>query len=402
MSATTTPTGCYEQRIWTPDPGAYGGRRARKGGPYEVFIPAEVARAEFGFSAETATSISEASSELARLNAAPPRLVSLEALARNILRSEGVASSRIEGLAISHQRLARAHYSNRPGGDRRAAEVLGNVEALRAAIELGAKANPLRIEDVCEIHRTLLRFLGDETVAGVVRNSQSWIGGNDYNPIGAAYVPPPPEVVVPLLEDLVALIQRDDLPPIAQAAIAHAQFETIHPFADGNGRVGRALVYTVLRRRGDMLRFIPPISLVLARRTDVYIAGLVAYRDGDVDGWCANFADATTTASLEAERLASLIEQREAEWIDRLGHPRSDAASLQIIRALPAHPVLDVKAAQQITGKSHVAVGKALAQLEDKDILKRLNENKWGRLWECQELLDLVTDFEEALATPAR
>lgn len=133
----------------------------------------------------------------------------------------------------------------------------------------------------------------------------------------------------------------------------------------------------MLRRRGDGLRFIPPVSLVLARRTDAYIEGLVGYRR--VDEWCARF---------------------ESEWIERLGHPRSDAASLQIIRALPAQPVLDVKAGQALTGKSHVAVGNAVARLEEAGILTRLNEKRWGRLWECQELLELVSRFEESLLTP--
>jgi hypothetical protein len=132
-----------------------------------------------------------------------------------------------------------------------------------------------------------------------------------------------------------------------------------------------------------------------------YIDGLVAYRDGDVDGWSASFADATTRAAQRAERLAEAIEAREAEWIERLGNPRADASVREIIRSLPATPVLDVRAAQQLTGKSHVATGKALTALEDAGILRRLNERKWARLWECEELLDLVTDFEEALATPA-
>ncbi|MEJ7715478.1 MAG: Fic family protein [Thermoleophilaceae bacterium] len=100
--------------------------------------------------------------------------------------------------------------------------------------------------------------------------SRNWIGGNDYNPVGADYVPPPPEFVPELLEDLSSFIARDVLAPVAQAAIAHAQFENIHPFADGNGRTGRALVYTVLRRRGETDAFIPPMSLVLASQPKGY------------------------------------------------------------------------------------------------------------------------------------
>jgi Fic family protein len=401
--AAITPLGHYERHIWQPDPGAYGGRKAKRGGPYEVFIPEGIADRRFTFSDDTVAAIADAIKELGRLNGTPPRLASLEALARNLLRAEGVASSRIEGLTMSHQRLARAVYADTdsPGGDKRAADVVGNVRALEQAIALGAAASPLRVQDICDIHRTLLRFTFDQKVAGTIRTKENWIGGSDYNPLTAAYVPPPHELVAQLLTDLCGFIERDDVAPIAQAAIAHAQFETIHPFADGNGRVGRALIYTVLRRGGEATRFIPPISLVLGQHKDTYIQGLEAFRGGAIDDWCAQFAGATTRAAYQAELLADAIEALEADWIARLGSPRSDAASRQLISALPAHPVLDVKAAQQITGKSHVAVGKALAQLEQEGILSRLSERKWGRVWECAALFDLVTDFEQAITTPA-
>jgi Fic family protein len=155
--------------------------------------------------------------------------------------------------------------------------------------------------------------------------------------------------LAPLLTDLCRFIAREDVAPIAQAAIAHAQFETIHPFADGNGRVARALIYTVLRRGGEATWFIPPISVVLGQRKDAYNEGLEAFGAGRVDDWCAQFAGATTRAVHEGERLAGDIEALEADWIERLGRPRSDAASRHLVSALPAHPVLDVKAAQQIT-----------------------------------------------------
>jgi Fic family protein len=390
--------GRWETRQWPANPGAPGGRRARRGGSYDAFVPPPIAERGFAFADDTVATIVEASRALGRLAQDPPKLASFEAVARNLLRSEGVASSRIEGLQISHQRLARAVYAEgRPGGDPHAAEVVGNVEALEQAIALGAGAEPFTVEDVQAIHHTLLRRSFDVKIAGVIRTTQNWIGGNDYNPLDARFVPPPPELVPALLEDLCAFMARDDLPAVAQAAIAHAQFETIHPFADGNGRVGRALISTVLRRTGEWAGFAPPISLVFGRRKQTYIAGLENYRDGGLDAWCTLFAGATTQAAVDAERLAAEVEALETEWIERLGHPRADAASRQIVAALPAHPVIDVKAAQEITGKSHVAVGKALVALERAGIVAPLAERRWGRVWECGELLDLVTEFEASL-----
>jgi Fic family protein len=395
------PLGHTEKRLWPADPGAYGGRKARRPGAYEVFIPDEISGRDFPLDGDAVAAVSEATRALQHLEASPPRIATLGALAQNLLRSESVASSRIEGVHLSHKRLARAAYQAARGQrDPRAAEVLGNVEAMKHAIEIGTAGKPLTTSDIEDTHRTLLRFTEDTDIAGIVRESQNWIGGNDYNPIGAAYVPPPPEYVRPLLDDLCAFATRIDLAPIVQAGIAHAQFESIHPFADGNGRVGRALIYTVLRRRGEIPNYVPPISLILAAEPMGYVGGLTWYREGGVSAWIAQFADATARAATEAERLADEIEQLQSTWLDDLGQPRRDAAVRQLISALPQQPVIDVAVAQALTGKSHVAVGKALQELERAGILHRLNERKWGRVWECDQLLNLVDAFENGVRVP--
>ena len=395
------PLGHTEKRLWPADPGAYGGRKARRPGAYEVFIPDEISGRDFPLDGDAVAAVSEATRALQHLEASPPRIATLGALAQNLLRSESVASSRIEGVHLSHKRLARAAYQAARGQrDPRAAEVLGNVEAMKHAIDIGTAGKPLTTSDIEDTHRTLLRFTEDTDIAGIVRESQNWIGGNDYNPIGAAYVPPPPEHVRPLLDDLCAFATRTDLAPIVQAGIAHAQFESIHPFADGNGRVGRALIYTVLRRRGEIPNYVTPISLILAAEPMGYVGGLTWYREGGVSAWIAQFADATTRAATEAERLADEIEQLQSTWLDDLGQPRRDAAVRQLISALPQQPVIDVAVAQALTGKSHVAAGKALQELERAGILHRLNQRKWGRVWECDQLLNSVEAFETGVRVP--
>jgi Fic family protein len=395
------PLGHHEDRYWPADPTAPAG--GRRGGSYGVFVPDWIAEREFPLDGESIGVVVGATKALGHLQDTRPEVTSLAALARNLLRSESAASSRIEGVGVSHKRLARAAYARAGGrrGDNRAAEVLGNVEAMERAIELGGEADPLTVDDIRDIHRTLLRFTEDRDIAGVIRTKQSWIGGNDYHPLGAVYVGPPAEQVPDLLADLCRFIARTDLAAIAQAAIAHAQFENIHPFADGNGRTGRALIYTILRRRGEITNYVPPISLVLASQPKNYVAGLGAYSQGDVGLWCTRFADATARAAAQAERMAQRIDELQSAWLERLGQPRRDAAARELIGALPAHPVIDVAAVQQLTGKSHVAVGNALAQLEAAGVVKKLNERKWGRVWECTELLALVEDFERTVSTPA-
>jgi Fic family protein len=113
----------------------------------------------------------------------------------------------------------------------------------------------------------------------------------------------------------------------------------------------------------------------------------------------AQFAEATARAATEAERLADAIEQLQSSWLDQLRQPRRDAAVRQLISALPQQPVIDVAAGQRLTGKSHVAVGKALQQLERAGVLNKLNERKWGRVWECDQLLGLVDRFEQSVTT---
>jgi Fic family protein len=213
-------------------------------------------------------------------------------------------------------------------------------------------------------------------------------------------VPPPHEHVEGLLADLCEFIARDDIAPIAQAAITHAQFENVHPFIDGNGRVGRALVYTVLARRGNIANYIPRISLVLATEPKTYIGGLGSYSHGHVSRWCGRFAHATTRAAQLAHQLSDAIETRQEQWLVRLGQPRSDSAARQLVSALPAQPVIDVPVGQKLTDKSHVAVGAALKQLRRAGIITPLNAKRWGRAWECGELLDLVGKFERAVSTP--
>lgn len=396
----STPLGHYETLFWEPNLGAPG-RKHRRGGEYRAFVPARIAQRGFDLNDEAVAATSQATRELVKLGRSSLVTGAVAPLAKSLVRSEAVASSRIEGLQLSQQRLARAAYHpDGRGGDRRAAEILANVEALEQAVELGTQARPISVQDIENIHGTLLRFTFDRGVAGVVRQRQNWVGGSDYHPLDAAYVPPPFDHVRPLLEDLCEFIERDDLAPVVQAAIVHAQFETIHPFADGNGRVGRALIHTVLRRRGETPEYVPPVSLVLAAQPRAYITGLVDYREGRVSQWCTLFATATAQASDSAIELSERIEALQLRWIETLGSPRRDAVARQLVAALPSQPVIDVGAGRQLTGKSHVAVGNALNQMEAAGILQPLSEKKWGRLWECGELLQLISDFEARVSTP--
>lgn len=143
--------------------------------------------------------------------------------------------------------------------------------------------------------------------SGIVRDVQNWIGGSDHTPVDALYVPPPPELVHELMTDLLAFTNRTDLPILAQAAIAHAQFQSIHPFTDGNGRIGRALISAILRRRGLTGRVTVPLASVLLADTGGYFDRLTDCRAGDADGFVEYVAHAATVSSYAAQESARAL-----------------------------------------------------------------------------------------------
>ena len=230
-----------DSRTW--DAG-YRGLTSRDRQPcqYSVYMPDPLAGRHFVLEGDVAAEVADAEAELVRLNAAVEALADTKALARLLLRAESVASSKIEGLEIGGRRLLRAEAVQRKGEDPRdttAIEVLANIDAMVWATETVEAGGLISMATLLEIHRRLLAGSRLEEHAGQIRIVQNWIGGGDYNPCSADFVPPPPQEVPTLLRDLLAFCNDDSLPPLAQAAIAHAQFETIHPFINGNGRAGR-------------------------------------------------------------------------------------------------------------------------------------------------------------------
>lgn len=378
-------------------PPRFGVGRSGRALSYEAFVPDPIAEIDISLSGETAGLLSAAGIEVRDLNDSPPQVAALEALATQLLRTEALASSAIEGLQLSHRRLARA--AALPGFDSKAQEVLGNVRAMERAIELGRQAGRIEVRDLQAIHVELARGTRLARWAGQIRDEPGWIGGT--TPADARYVPPPEECLPELLEDLVTFAnERRDLPPVLQAALAHAQFETIHPFPDGNGRVGRCLVHVMLMRSGLAPRYVPPVSLVLAARRERYIDGLTTFQRGNLDAWAAFFGQATQLAAQRAESFAEGVLGLQQRWREQIT-ARSDAAVWPLIDSLPAHPVLNARTAEQVTGRSFQAASAALESLERSGVLLRRDNRKRGRSWEAPQLMDLVRDLEAELVDSA-
>lgn len=376
------------------------GRAEQRSFRYRAFVPDPVAALQLSVSSTVAAAVSDAERAVDALNRDPPRIASPEVLARRLLRAESVASSRIEGLALSQRRLARAEAEADTSPDETARLVLGNVAAMEEAVALGARAKPLRARDVLALHRVLMLATTTPQIAGQLRTRQNWIGGNAYNPGRAVFIPPPPELVAGLVDDLCAFMNRTDLPPVVQAAVVHAQFETIHPFADGNGRVGRALIHVVLRRGGLGPRYVPPVSLVLAADARSYVAGLMAFREGDAPGWCQIFARVIERAAREASDLAARLAGLQESWRERAGRPRKHSSAEALIVELPAHPVVTLATAQKLLGRSKQAANEAIRLLAAKGVLRSVTLAKRNRAWEARELFVLIDEVERNLAAP--
>jgi Fic family protein len=216
------------------------------------------------------------------------------------------------------------------------------------------------------------------------------------------FVPPPEDLVIPLLEDLVAFIGREDLPGVPQAAIAHAQFETIHPFIDGNGRVGRALVHVILRRRGIAARFVPPVSIVLAARPAAYVAGLTAFREGRLPDWIGSFSEAAGRAAAVSIELADEVVALQADWRQRAGKPRAGSAASRLIALLPALPVLSAPTARAAIGISQQQTLAGLKALAGAGVIRQLSAGTYDRQYAAIELFDLVAAYEERIVGRAR
>ena len=308
--------GEYLRMWWAPR--FEGTTRAdRLGGWYHAYSPDLLAGWDPLIPGSLAASVSQAEEAVRALNSSDVGHFGLAGVGRFLLRAESLGSSAIEGLRVGPRRLLAAEERMTKAlavTDRVAAEVVGNIDAMRRAVDLAAQQRTITLDALLEVHKRLMDRSPNPELGGVLREEQGWMGGGSFHPCNAAYVPPPPDRVPELMRDLVDYVNTEYHSPITQAAVAHAQFETIHPFGDGNGRAGRALIHIVLQRRGLAPRFVPPISLVLSTWSDSYIEGLTAFRhegpadssrrDAALQPWLGTF---TAAAGPEFGGLGGLV-----------------------------------------------------------------------------------------------
>lgn len=374
-------------------PVVWNGRRI------QAFVPTLLSERDLTLSAHAANRCGAAEASVATGAAALPE--DYAPLARLLLRAEGIASSYVEGVSATVVEVVLAEHD--PSGERSpAAWVAANLRATTDAVTHASGTMPLTVSDLCSWHTALMA--GSPTPAehvGQVRTVQGWIGG--ASPLDAHLVTAPVTELNTLLADLLAFTNRTDVDPVAQAAVAHAQFEVIHPFADGNGRIGRALILWLLTRRLQLLTP-PPVSVLLAADVGGYASGLVRFRMSDHNGWVAWFADAVGGAGRAQQHLIDSVARLHTTWRDRLRAAglRSDAAAWAVLDLLPRHLVLTATEVVASLGLTPKGARAALSALADVGVLTQygtVSPSGRGRpadLYVSGELLGL------AGATPLR
>jgi Fic family protein len=317
-----------------------------------------------------------------------------EPLARLLLKAEGIASSYIEGVRAPVADVSKAEI-DADVVDRTAAWVADNLAAATTAIGAAAGAR-LSVNDLHRWHERLMRHGGLPTeMVGRFRPVQGWIGGS--SPLDAVFVPPPPGLVGDLMDDLVAFANRDDLDSVTQSAVAHAQFETIHPYGDGNGRIGRLLVGWILARV-ELVAVPPPVSVFIARDPGGYLSGLHAYRTGDLETWVSWFATVVREGAEAMVAVVDRVEALTADWLERIADVRSDATARSLLALLPAHPVLSARLVADRLGVSERAARTALSVLQEHGVVEpfKVVASRAGRpprWWSVPSVLDVLRSW---------
>ncbi len=392
----------WEEREWDRSPDRAASRRQQLAarGPYRASIPVRIAKLPVrigeGLQAEAEDAVRAITRFDAEVTAMAARrslregddFAEIAPLSSVLLRTESASSSEIEGITVGARALALAAIDHGTGPN--AELVTQNAVAMQRAVAL---ADRISIESILAAHEALLE--GHAYAApGRFRVSQVWIGSGAISPHTASFVPPHHERIADSMDDLISFMRRVDLPVLALVAIAHAQFETIHPFNDGNGRVGRILVHAMLRYADVTRRLTVPVSAGLLADTAAYFRALTDYRAGDPEPIIRQMVDASFRGIENGRRLVDDLDGIHAAWLARLPSRRGSAARRALARLLN-QPAVTVDSVQRETRVALSAAQRAVDQLESAGILTRVGSGRRNRAWIAPEVIDALDRFAE-------
>lgn len=355
----------------------------RNRGGFKAAVVPLISEQPISVSPEILKLVSEATARMTRFDQEFSQLSHFP-FAAVLLRGESATSSQIENLTVNARRLSLASLGAEVGGN--AKLVARNVSAMQAAIGL---AEHLDTAAILTMHRELTQGVQDD--AGSFRQEWVWIGGD--SPVTAQYVGPKWEQVPALIDDLVAFTTRRDIDPTLQAAIAHAQFETIHPFTDGNGRTGRALVSSILRARGVTQNVTVPISSGLLHDIDNYIGALTAYRNGNLLPLVECFVKSVDTALENARLLAQELASVEAAIL--ASRSRITQATQLLARFVCAEPAFTAGMLEEHAGISRATAYRLVDSLVEAGVLRVEKKVRGQKVWSCPAVLAALDAFAQ-------
>ena len=376
----------YDSVRWEPQGMRHASAGLPRYGTYHPAVPADIADLVLDLSPSVIADAEHASNEIARFDAELGG--GIAPFAAVLLRSESAASSQIENLTASARAIAEAEL---PGGrgKRNAEMVVANTAAMQAAVALSDKVDA---NAILAMHRALMVNEPRHT-PGAFRAEPVWIGGGS-TPVGATFVGPRHALIPGAIDDLIAFAQRNDVPALPQIAVAHAQFETIHPFTDGNGRTGRALVQAMLRNKGLTRKVTVPVSAGLLADTDAYFAALTSYRAGAAAPIVDRFSQATVLAIANGRQLVADIRDIRENW-NSVIRARSDSAVWKVADLLTRRPVVNAALLAQELGIESTNAHRYLNPLAEAGILVETNSGPRSRVWRSAEVLAALDAFAE-------
>lgn len=382
-----------ETQQWMRDPDELAllpkSARRRMLPTYEASIPHLIANRDVILSPQLTARVSDLLVSIARFDGEQmQRGYDLPAL---LLRSESSASSQIEHLTSSVRNVALAELADESPQNARL--VAGNVAAMRKAL---ASQDEITVDSIRDVHRILINWSG-ESFGGELRREQVWVGGTPYSPHGAHYVPPTWQRVPEYLDDIVAFISREDVDPIVQAAVAHAQFETVHPFIDGNGRTGRVLLHKILRRSGVLLHVTLPLSAGLLHNVDAYMKSLEAYQEGNPIAVVEQLVDALELSLMVGRLVARNLDGVFARWRGLMTE-RANSSIHRLPLVLAEQPVVTVPYVAEKMGITTRAAQNLVSRACEYEILRPLGNRRRGVFYQADELIDVL---EEASSLPS-
>ena len=363
---------------------------------YRAFVPAPLPpEPPVRLEGELQALLSQADQALGRLDGSIQTLPDPDLFVFMYVRKEAVLSSEIEGTQSSLQDVLAAEDRIRtPGQARDTGEVINYVTAMNYGLER-LETLPISNRLIREIHERLLHGVrGSQMRPGELRTSQNWIGPAGCKLHEATFVPPPHREVPNALGDLETFIHSpSDLPDLVQIGLVHAQFETIHPFLDGNGRVGRLLITFLLCERGILSAPVLYLSQFFMRYRPEYYERLQAVHDGgDWEGWLAFFlrgvADVSAEATTTVRRILSLRERHRTLVTERLGRVAGDG--LRLLERLYRQPFVTVTGVQDITGTRYPPANRLVAHLVQADILEEITGDRRNRVYRYTPYLQIL------------